>query len=216
MMILPAVLLFCGLYPIHSYPCYHGERGPSDTMLSCDSSSLQILSESESQTQKQNLIIFDIDATILDSQIGYHGPLFWKHARYGDVNAFKPHPEKDMVLMFLSEPREYSIIFRRHFFDFLDYVYKDSGFSSDLVIYHNGTPIYIYSLFIFNKCFQRCTNMRIRREMNMCPISCTPSTHFTAWIIAKALKTTAIMAYSKQLYPARPQALERRFQHWHM
>ena len=139
-----AVFWVCGFFlaqgvPSRPYVC-HFNGGPADKYLHCDSSPYQILfiPGSYNQTyakQKQNLIVIDIDQTILDVQSGFHGAIPKRHTRHQNGYGFKPQKDRDLVLMFLQEPREYSLVFRKHFFEFLHYVHTSSEFSADLVIY---------------------------------------------------------------------------------
>ena len=120
-------------------PCHYTDRA-TDDQLRCDPSPHQILfiPGAQNQThaeQKENLIILDIDQTILDSHEGADGPLFYKYARYGRGYAVKPKEDNDLVLMCLQDPKPFSIVFRKGFFEFLRYVYEDVGFHADLVVY---------------------------------------------------------------------------------
>ena len=52
-------------------PC-HSSDGPMDLALRCEDSTAQIILHSNQAKQKRNLIIFDIDLTILEAIEGYH------------------------------------------------------------------------------------------------------------------------------------------------
>ena len=134
----------------HLYPCHHTDRA-TDTLLQCDSSPYQILFIPgwENQThakQKDNLIIIDIDQTILDSHFGSEGPVFNKHARFGESVTFKALEDKDLVLTLLQDPLPYSIVFRKHFFETLDYAQRETGFNADLVVYTRARQDYAQNI----------------------------------------------------------------------
>ena len=121
------------------YPCHYTDR-PTDEQLHCDSSPPQILfiPGGQNQThakQKENLIIIDIDQTILDSHYGADGPVFYQYAMYKEGITLKPIADKDLVLMCIQDPKPYSIVFRKGFFEFLHFVHEDVGFSADLMDY---------------------------------------------------------------------------------
>ena len=127
--------------PLYPLPPCHYNGGPADERLHCDASQYQMLYTPGSHNQmitpqKENLIILDIDRTIMDMHFGFHGPVPWEQMGY----AFRPRTNKDLVLMFMQDPREYMIVFRKHFFEFLRYVHTNQGFSADLAIYTRGRP----------------------------------------------------------------------------
>ena len=159
-------LFFCGLRAFQSpsmksypdnlhwaatpHPC-HLTDCATDNSLHCDSSPYQILHipGSENQThakQKANLIIIDIDQTILDSHEGADGPVFYQWARYGEGITVSPMDDSDLVLMFLEDPLPYQIVFRKYFFEFLDYVHRNCGFAADLMVYTRARHDYVLNI----------------------------------------------------------------------
>ena len=146
------------------YHC-HGDVGPNR----CDSSPNQIVFSEQTKQQKSNLIILDINQTILESINGFHKSIpqkyrfnkkpgqfndFWmpipfeqttdiinlrRNATRCSFNAYKTY-ESD--LLFIEKPIEHSIIFRKHFFHFLKYIDTNYAFSADLILYTQSGPKY--------------------------------------------------------------------------
>ena len=128
----------------HQSRCHHD--GPRNYDLRCDSSAHQIvIGSNESVTkQKQNLIIFDIDHTILESIQGFHDAIPSKHSLSKVDTPFSVlwHRRKHFELLFIHKPRHFSIVFRKHFLRILKYIHTDSGFLADLVLYTRANPNY--------------------------------------------------------------------------
>ena len=86
--------LFCCFYACAAYgnygfpygpfgPCHYNGR-PADNRLHCDPSPYQLLFIPGSRNvsyakQKKNLIVIDIDQTVLDAKSGFDGPIHWQH-----------------------------------------------------------------------------------------------------------------------------------------
>ena len=122
-------------------PCH--SNGPAYNVLSCDSSADQIISSVEQGTeQKPNLIIFDVDFTILESTEGFHQAIPSKHRQPPmDPTA----PDFNLIyqreILFIHSPKS-SIIFRKHFFEFLKYIHTDIAYSADMILYASARPTY--------------------------------------------------------------------------
>ena len=124
------------------------------TSSKCESSPHQIVFRSESIDQKRNLIIFDLDQTILESVEGFHEavPSKYHHNRAGNEFNALCDPSQDfefvrsrnakLDLLLLHKPRNFSIVFRKHFFDVLEYIHTDHSFSADIVMYTRAGSMY--------------------------------------------------------------------------
>ena len=111
----------------------HRYGGPGDQNLRCDSSPNQIVFNSDQQCQqKQNLIVFDIDLTILESARGFHDAIPLKYRQNG-THCFS-HEDIGLDMMFIQSPCPYSVVFRHRFLDVLEYIHTNL-FSADLVLY---------------------------------------------------------------------------------
>ena len=89
--------------------------------------SAQILSVIE---QKRNLIIFDIDHTILESIQGFHDAIPSKHSLIstGTPLSILWHQRKHFELFFIYKPYQLSIVFRKDFLRTLEYIHTNRGF----------------------------------------------------------------------------------------
>ena len=134
-----------------AYARCHTNGGPIDTSSRCDSSSQQIVYCSNQAKQKRNLIIFDIDLTILEAIPGFHDALPAALQNNAAKFHFTPLYNKvlDLNLLLIvcvdisdGEQSRYSIVFRKHFFDLLKYIHFDQAYSADLVLYTRGSPRY--------------------------------------------------------------------------
>ena len=122
------------------YYC-HLVDGPKDQTLKCDASSHQIISVSNQESkQKRNLIIFDVDHTILESKAGYHDVLKISNTKRKCMF----EAGKDLELLLLGPPYtgKCSMVFRRHFFELLKYIHRDEGLNADLAMYTRARPNY--------------------------------------------------------------------------
>ena len=135
----------------------HTNGGPMDHKLKCDSSRHQIvLRAKQNQPQKRNLIIFDIDFTILEAAEGWPLKLDVAKCPFCQV-----HGKLDLELVFIgfimaSKTWKYSLVFRRQFFDFLVDIHTNSGYSADLVLYTECRPDYAKQVaFGIDECFKR-------------------------------------------------------------
>ena len=143
-------------------PC-HRHYGPEDTSLRCDSSHHQIIfpadkSEIRKSKQKRNLVVFDIDLTILESMHGFHKalPIEIRENKVRGVNIVHTvcSSNTNLELLFMHEPCKYSIVFRRAFFNLLEYFHTDSGFVADLILYTRARPIYAQQVTIgIHQCY---------------------------------------------------------------
>lgn len=139
-------------------PC-HQDSGPTDQSLQCDSSPHQILFVPGSRNlsdanQKENLIILDIDQTILEMHPGFHPAIPPNHTQSGVRGVLDL--QNNLAFMFMPKPRDLSIIFRRHFFDILHYMHTNSGFLADLVLYTRARYEYAAQIvFGINQCYNQ-------------------------------------------------------------
>ena len=132
----------------------HDNDGPSDLKLRCDSSAHQIVSVSDGHAQKQNLIIFDIDLTILEAMRGFHAAMPLKVRENTARVSLCIFCKKGLGLdlMFIQQP-EYSIVFREHFFQILEYMHSHS---TDLVLYTRARPEYAQQVAVgITACFKK-------------------------------------------------------------
>ena len=131
---------------MQKYRC-HSDGGPMNHKLRCDSAHHQIVLgvgwDGGETLQKRNLIILDIDLTILEAAKGIPDGLV-----AGKLPFHQIHPGQiDLEVLFIgfifdSETHKRSIVFRKHFFDFLIYINENSEFSADLVLYTAARPEY--------------------------------------------------------------------------
>ena len=138
-------------------PC-HEFGGPTDRRLQCDSSPHQILympgtKTLQPQQQRPNLIIFDIDQTILESKDGFHEAIP-KQIQNVSNNVLVMDPQMSVVLMFMQHPNKFTILFRRHLFEVLKYVHASARFSADLALYTRARYEYAAQIALgINKCY---------------------------------------------------------------
>ena len=119
-----------------------------DASLHCSSSSQQIVFHSNQAKQKQNLIILDIDKTIMESIEGIHEAIPMQFRNNAERFPFSQIYDKSLDLHLLlivcifgrMQTTKYSIVFRKHFFDFLGYIHSDQ--LADLALYTRGRPDY--------------------------------------------------------------------------
>ena len=107
-----------------------------DHHLKCDSSRHQIVLRAKPKAQKRNLIIFDIDYTILEAEKGWSGKLNAAKCPFCHVH----RGQVDSELIFIgfivdSEMYKYSLVLRRHFFELLLDTHANKAISADLVLY---------------------------------------------------------------------------------
>jgi len=146
---------------VPEYKC-HVDGGPMDSKLRCDSSHHQIVMTEKrkyqgNHAQKRNLIILDIDYTILEAVRGSPSLLDARKLPFHEIHV----GPLDLELLFIgfffkSGTQKYSMVFRKYFFDFLDYVHLNSGFSADLVLYTRARPDYAREVALgIDECFKR-------------------------------------------------------------
>ena len=130
------------------YAC-HTNGGPMDSSLHCNSSSQQIVFFSNEAKQKRNLIIFDIDQTIMEAIPEFHNAVPLTFRNLAERCPFSQLYVKSLDLHLLlivcnvgTHTSKYSVVFRKHFFDLLGYIRLDKGYSSDLALYTRGRPDY--------------------------------------------------------------------------
>ena len=127
----------------HSAPSVacHRYGAPKDSTLRCDDSPRQVIFKSDRQSQqKRNLLIFDIDSTILEASSGFHASIPPLLRRNG--TQCLTQSDLDLDLLFLQQPSPFSIVFRNRFLDLLEYLHFGDGFSADLVLYTRATSDY--------------------------------------------------------------------------
>ena len=117
-------------------PC-HMTDGPMDKRLKCDSSPQQIVSSVHAKIkQKKNLIIIEIKDAILQPEWKFHGfsPPSVYHQSAQDL-PFHLYLDdiSGVELLFLYQPEPLVIVFRKHLFETLEYIFSNS--TADLVIY---------------------------------------------------------------------------------
>ena len=132
---------------VKEYRC-HTECGPMDPGLRCDSSNDQIVigverNQASLSSQKRNLIILDIDLTILEAARGIPDKLEAAKLPFHHIHEGR----LDLELLFIgfiigSQIDKFSMVFRKHFFDFLVNINANSEFSADLVLYTAARPEY--------------------------------------------------------------------------
>ena len=114
-------------------PSAHYPYGHCCRSSLCDSSPEQIiLVSNQGRKQKTNLIILDIDLTILESAKGIHEV----------IKTQKFDSSEDLELLSIDLSNQYSIIFRRHFFETLEYIHNNRGFIADIVLYTRASADY--------------------------------------------------------------------------
>ena len=156
----------------------HPIDGPRNQLLRCDSSPNQIIFNSNrhnhtKQKQKLNLIIFDIDLTILESVSGFHRALPSKILQSPIPNAIHNFCDSsfDLELLFVDveKPCKYSVVFRKHFFDLLKYIHVGTGYSADLVLYTRARPLYVQQIVRgITKCYNRKYRQNVKNSLVLC------------------------------------------------
>ena len=173
--------------------------------LKCDSSNHQIIStRNNGAKQKKNLIIIEIKDVILQPEWRFHGSIpSSKHAYQIPFHIYVDGTSA-LELLFLYKPEECVIVFRKQFFETLEYIYLNSAM--DLIIYTRGNPEYAkqISRAIDQRFIQKYGN--ISDGMLYIYVS-----HFE--ILAS---NNAQIACFEWLYRQRTPKLQKLYRHWHI
>ena len=154
-------------------PC-HGYGGPRDRRLRCDPSPHQIVFDSnnrdQTSKQKRNLIIFDVDLTILESMHGFHAAIPPEYRQNGTQFLFKE--DMNLEMMFVENPCPFSVLFRNHFLDILEYIHTDFGFSADIVLYTRARCDYAMEIALG---IIKCYNLKYNNDSDNLGMFCIHS-----------------------------------------
>ena len=183
-------------------PC-HPANGPMNKTLKCDSSSHQIISSrSNGAKQKKNLIIIEIKDVILQPEWRFHVPIpSSKHAYQIPFYVYVDGTTA-LELLFLYKPEECVIVFRKQFFETLEYIYSNSAM--DLIIYARVKPEYA------NQIANSIDHRFIQKYGNISDgLPCFCVSHFE-------ISNNAQTPCFEWLYRQRTPKQQKLYRHWHI